>query len=149
MGLIVRTAGVGRNVEELQWDLDYLLQLWESIDKATERRSAPFLIYQESNVIIRALRDYFRNDINEVLIDSPEVYETRNSLSSRSCPTVSARSSCTRIRFRLFNRFQIETQIESAFQREVRPAFRRRHRHRSHRSAGLHRHQLGPRHQGW
>jgi len=75
MGLIVRTAGVGRNSEELQWDLDYLLQLWTAFEKAAAERPSPFLIYQESDVTTRALRDYFRNDISEVLIDSKEVYD--------------------------------------------------------------------------
>ena len=74
MGVIIRTAGIGRSVEELQWDLDYLLTLWESITSAAEQPS-PFLIYQESNVIIRAVRDYLRQDIGEVLIDTEEVYQ--------------------------------------------------------------------------
>ncbi|EQD79609.1 ribonuclease E, partial [mine drainage metagenome] len=74
MGLIVRTAGMGRDAEELQWDLDYLLQLWKAIDEAAKSRSAPFLIYQESRLIIRALRDYLRNDIGEILIDSEEMF---------------------------------------------------------------------------
>lgn len=72
MGLIVRTAGLGRSSEELQWDLDYLIQLWTAIKDASQDRPAPFLIYQESNVIIRAIRDYLRQDIGEVLIDSVE-----------------------------------------------------------------------------
>src|SRR5690625_4474379 len=76
VGVIVRTAGVGRAAEELQWDLDYLLQVWNAIKEAATERKAPFLIYQESNVIIRALRDYLRDDIGEVLIDQKEVYET-------------------------------------------------------------------------
>ena len=75
MGIIVRTAGVGRNVEELQWDLNYLLQLWDAIEKAANEREAPFLIYQESNVIIRALRDYLRSDISEILIDDEKTYD--------------------------------------------------------------------------
>ena len=70
MGLIVRTAGVGKSAEELQWDLDYLLHLWGAIAEAAKERPAPFLVYQESNVIIRAIRDYFRQDIGEILIDS-------------------------------------------------------------------------------
>ena len=74
MGLIVRTAGIGRSPEELQWDLDYLVQVWESITTEAGKRSAPFLIYRESNVIIRAMRDYLRQDIGEVLIDSPEIH---------------------------------------------------------------------------
>ena len=73
-GLIVRTAGVGKSTEELQWDLDYLLQLWAAIEKSTQERKAPFLVYQDSNVIIRSMRDYLRADIGEILIDSPEVY---------------------------------------------------------------------------
>ncbi|HET8808452.1 MAG TPA: ribonuclease E/G, partial [Methylophaga sp.] len=76
MGMIVRTAGVGKQTEELQWDLEYLLQLWTAIDTATKDRPAPFLVYQESNIIIRALRDYLRKDIGEILVDSPEVYQT-------------------------------------------------------------------------
>ena len=75
MGVIIRTAGIGRSVEEMQWDLDYLLTLWESITEASEKSPAPFLIYQESNVIIRAVRDYLRQDIGEVLIDTEEVYK--------------------------------------------------------------------------
>ncbi|MGB0712984.1 MAG: ribonuclease E/G, partial [Gammaproteobacteria bacterium] len=74
MGVIVRTAGVGRSAEELQWDLNYLTQLWDAIAQAAEGREAPFLIYQESNVIIRALRDYLRNDIGEILVDEPELF---------------------------------------------------------------------------
>ncbi|TAM94818.1 MAG: S1 RNA-binding domain-containing protein, partial [Rhodanobacteraceae bacterium] len=75
MGLIVRTAGVGRDAEELQWDLDYLLQLWKAISEAAAAKSAPFLIYQESKLFIRALRDYLRADIGEILIDEPALYE--------------------------------------------------------------------------
>ncbi|HET7101013.1 MAG TPA: ribonuclease E/G, partial [Terriglobia bacterium] len=74
MGMIIRTAGVGRSVEELQWDLDYLIQIWDAIAKASAERPAPFLIYQESNVIIRALRDYLRTDVSEVLIDDAKMY---------------------------------------------------------------------------
>ena len=73
MGLIVRTAGVGRSAEELQWDLDYLLKVWSAIETASKERDAPFLVYQESNVIIRAIRDYFSQDMGEILIDRPEV----------------------------------------------------------------------------
>ena len=75
MGVIIRTAGIGRSVEELQWDLDYLLNVWENITKASEGRSSPFLIYQESNVIIRAIRDYLRQDIGEVLVYTQEVFD--------------------------------------------------------------------------
>jgi ribonuclease E len=119
MGLIVRTAGVGRNVEELQWDLDYLLQLWDAFVKATESRPAPFLVYQESDVIIRALRDYFRDDISEVLIDSPEVYETARQFIEQVMPNRIRKLKLYEDSVPLFNRFQIENQIESAYRREV------------------------------
>ena len=75
MGLILRTAGVGKSSEELQWDLDYLTQLWAAISKAAEERPASFLIYQESEIIIRAIRDYLRKDINEIWIDDPQVHK--------------------------------------------------------------------------
>lgn len=119
MGLIVRTAGVGRNTEELQWDLDYLLQLWSAFEKAAAERSSPFLIYQESDVTTRALRDYFRSDITEVLIDSKEVYDDAMDFVSQVMP-----NSVQKIKYYddtvpLFNRFQVENQIESAYRREV------------------------------
>ena len=119
MGVIVRTAGVGRNVEELQWDLDYLLQLWEAFEKAAAERPAPFLVYQESDVIIRALRDYFRNDISEVLIDSPRVYETARQFVEQVMPNRISKIKLYEDTVPLFNRFQIENQIESAYRREV------------------------------
>ncbi|MGB5396837.1 MAG: Rne/Rng family ribonuclease, partial [Gammaproteobacteria bacterium] len=119
MGLIVRTAGVGRNVEELQWDLDYLMQLWDAFVKATESRPAPFLVYQESDVIIRALRDYFRDDINEVLVDSPEVFETAKQFIEQVMPNRVRKLKLYQDTVPLFNRFQIENQIESAYRREV------------------------------
>ncbi len=75
MGVIIRTAGVGRDAEELQWDLDYLLSIWRAIAEAALSKPAPFLIYQESRLIIRALRDYMRPDIGEILVDTPEMYE--------------------------------------------------------------------------
>jgi ribonuclease E len=86
MGLIVRTAGVGRATEELQWDLDYLLQLWTSIETASKERTAPFLIYQESNVIIRALRDYLRNDIGEILVDEQSTFQKASDFMSHVMP---------------------------------------------------------------
>ncbi len=119
MGVIVRTAGVGRNVEELQWDLDYLLQLWDAFEKATAERPAPFLVYQESDVIIRALRDYFRTDISEVLIDSPKVYETARQFVEQVMPNRISKIKLYEDTVPLFNRFQIENQIESAYRREV------------------------------
>lgn len=119
MGLIVRTAGLGRSTEELQWDLDYLLQLWTAIKEAASGRSAPFLIYQESNVIIRAIRDYLRQDIGEVLIDSAEAYEEALSFIQQVMPVYANKVKMYQDSVPLFNRFQIESQIETAFQREV------------------------------
>ncbi|MCK5092795.1 MAG: Rne/Rng family ribonuclease, partial [Gammaproteobacteria bacterium] len=120
MGLIVRTAGVGRNVEELQWDLDYLLSLWESIEKASNDRPAPFLIYQESNVIIRALRDYLRNDMGEILIDNQEIYKKAHDFMQQVMPHNLQKLKHYTDSIPLFTRYQIESQIESAFNREVR-----------------------------
>jgi ribonuclease E len=119
MGSIVRTAGVGRTVEELQWDLNYLITLWEAIQKASQERSAPFLIYQESNVIIRALRDHLRTDIGEIMIDDEQVYETAKDFMQKVMPHNLKKLKIYRDHVPLFNRFQIESQIESAFDREV------------------------------
>ncbi|MBI5040065.1 MAG: ribonuclease E [Gammaproteobacteria bacterium] len=119
MGLIVRTAGVGRAIEELQWDLDYLLQLWSSIEAATKERSAPFLIYQESNVIIRALRDNLRTDVGEILIDDPEIFAKARDFMQLVMPHNLNKLKLYNDTVPLFSRFQIESQIESAFQREV------------------------------
>ncbi len=119
MGLIVRTAGVGRSAEELQWDLEYLLQLWNSIEKAAGERKAPFLVYQESNVIVRALRDYFRTDISEVLIDSDKVYNTARQFVEQVMPERLNKLKLYSDPVPLFNRFQIENQIESAYRRDV------------------------------
>ncbi len=120
MGLIVRTAGLGRSSEELQWDLDYLVQLWVAIKEASEGRSAPFLIYQESNVIIRAIRDYLRQDIGEVLIDSVDAQEEALSFIRQVMPQYANKIKLYQDSVPLFNRFQIESQIETAFQREVK-----------------------------
>ncbi|KAB7627698.1 ribonuclease E [Alkalilimnicola sp. S0819] len=120
MGLIVRTAGVGRSVEELQWDLDYLLQLWSAIQKAAEERPAPFLIYQESNVIIRALRDYLRADIGEILIDEPQVFQQAQDFVQQVMPYNLNKLKHYDDPVPLFTRYQIESQIETAFRREVR-----------------------------
>jgi ribonuclease E len=119
MGMIVRTAGIGRSSEELQWDLDYLVHLWGVIKEASEERPSPFLIYQESNVIIRALRDYLRTDITEILIDSPEVQETAREFMERVMPHNLGKLKLYQDTIPLFTRFQIESQIESAFQRTV------------------------------
>ncbi len=119
MGLIVRTAGVGRQSEELQWDLDYLLQLWDSIAKASEERPSPFLIYQESNVIIRALRDHLRSDIGEILVDDKEIHQRAVEFMTQVMPHNLSKLKCYDDPVPLFSRYQIESQIESAFQREV------------------------------
>lgn len=120
MGLIVRTAGLGRSAEELQWDLDYLIQLWTAIKDASAGRQPPFLIYQESNVIIRAIRDYLRQDIGEVLIDSIDAHEEALSFIQQVMPQYANKVRLYQDSVPLFNRFQIESQIETAFQREVK-----------------------------
>jgi len=120
MGLIIRTAGVGRDAEELQWDLDYLLQVWKAISDAGVSRPAPFLIYQESKLIIRALRDYLRNDIGEILIDSPELYNDAREFVQQVMPNNLRKLKLYQETVPLFSRYQIETQIENAFERNVR-----------------------------
>ena len=120
MGVIIRTAGVGRSTEELQWDLDYLLQLWDSIAKANAESKAPVLIYQESDVIIRAVRDYLRDDIDQVLIDDEAAYNRAAEFVGMVMPRYKNRLKRYEDPLALFNRFQIEGQIETAFQREVR-----------------------------
>lgn len=120
MGLIVRTAGVGKNVEDLQWDLDYLVQLWSAIEKAVEDRPAPYLIYQESNVIIRAIRDYLRNDIDEILVDDRPTFEQAREFMQLVMPHNLQKVKLYDDKVPLFTRYQIETQIETAFRREVR-----------------------------
>jgi len=120
MGLIVRTAGVGKSAEELQWDLDYLLKLWAAIEKAGAENPAPLLIYKESNVIIRAIRDYFRKEIAEILIDDEEVYREARDFIQQVMPQYLNRIKLYRGDVPLFSRFQIESQIESAFAHTVR-----------------------------
>lgn len=120
MGLIVRTAGVGKNVEELQWDLNYLLQLWRAIVTSSESRKAPFLIYQESDVIIRSIRDYLRADIGEIVIDDRAVFERAENFMRQVMPQNLKKLRLYQDEVPLFTRYQIESQIESAFQREVR-----------------------------
>ncbi|USZ51411.1 ribonuclease E [Halomonas sp. DN3] len=120
MGLIVRTAGIGRSPEELQWDLDYLVQVWESITEEAGKRAAPFLIYRESNVIIRAMRDYLRQDIGEVLIDSPEVHQEALAFIRQVMPSYQQKIKLYADEVPLFSRFQIESQIETAYEREVK-----------------------------
>ncbi|ORJ47746.1 ribonuclease E [Kluyvera intermedia] len=121
MGLIVRTAGVGKSADALQWDLSFRLKHWEAIQKAAENRPAPFLIHQESNVIVRAFRDYLRQDIGEILIDNPKVLElARQHISALGRPDFSSKIKLYTGEIPLFSHYQIESQIESAFQREVR-----------------------------
>ena len=120
MGVIIRTAGVARSAEELQWDLNYLLQLWEAICAAGRENRSPVLLYQESNVIIRAVRDYLRDDVDQVLIDSPEAHQQAADFVRRVMPRYEQRIRRYEDSIPLFNRFQIESQIETAFQREVR-----------------------------
>jgi len=119
-GIIIRTAGVGRTVEELQWDLDYLDTAWQAIRKGALSGVAPFLIYQESNVIVRAIRDHLRQDIGEVLVDNEQVFEKAKDLIQQVMPSYGNKVKLYQDETPLFNRFQIEGQIESAFQREVR-----------------------------
>ncbi len=119
MGLIVRTAGIGKNSEELQWDLDYLLQLWQAIEHSAEK-SGPFLIYQESNVIIRSIRDYLRADIGEIVIDDADVFSQAERFINQVMPQYGKKLRHYDDEVPLFSRYQIESQIESAFQREVR-----------------------------
>ena len=120
MGVIVRTAGVGRSSEELQWDLDYLAQIWDAIGRAVEENPAPQLIYQENNVILRAIRDYLRQDIGEVLIDSADAHRQALEFIQQVMPSYENRIKRYEDPVPLFSRYQIETQIETAFQREVR-----------------------------
>ena len=120
VGLILRTAGIGKTSEELQWDLDYLVQLWTAIDEASRSRQAPFLIYQDQNVIIRAIRDYLRSDIAEILVDDPKLYETAQDFMRQVMPGNLTRLKLYRDSVPLFTRYQIESQIETAFGREVR-----------------------------
>ena len=120
MGVIIRTAGVGRNAEELQWDLDYLLQTWDAIERASRERQAPFLIYQENNVVIRALRDYVRGDIGEILVDDESMYQEARTFVEKVMPQSLNKLKLYQDKVPLFNRYQIESQIEAAFTREVR-----------------------------
>ena len=120
VGLIVRTAGVGKSPEELQWDLKVLLHHWEAIKTAAESRAAPFLIHQESDVIVRAIRDYLRRDIGEILIDNKKVFEKAKNHIRLVRPDFINRVRLYEGEVPLFSHYQIESQIESAFQREVR-----------------------------
>jgi ribonuclease E len=119
MSLIARTAAIGRQAEELQWDLNYLLQLWTAIDGAAQQQSGAFLIYLEGSLVIRAIRDYFQPDIGEILIDTDEVYEQARAFMGTVMPGNVNRVKRYRDDVPLFSRFQIEHQIETAFARQV------------------------------
>ena len=120
MSIIARTAGIGRNAEELQWDLNYLTQLWAAIDGASTMQNGAYLIYQEGSLVIRAIRDYFSADIGEILIDTPDIHEQALQFMSHVMPGNVSRVKLYQDEIPLFTRFQIEHQIESAFSREVR-----------------------------
>jgi len=119
MGLIVRTAACDKNAEELQWDLNYLLQLWEAVDRSSSEQEAPFLIFQESNVIIRALRDHLRSEIDEILIDEAGSYKLVQNFLKQVMPHFLQKAKLYQDSVPLFSRYQIESQIESAYNREV------------------------------
>lgn len=120
MGVIVRTAGVGRSAEDLQWDLNSLLQLWDAIKKQADEVKAPDFLWQEGNVIIRALRDYLRPDIGEVMVDNKQAYSDCMDYMQRVMPQNKNKVKFYEEAVPLFNRFQIEGQIETAFEREVK-----------------------------
>ena len=119
MSIIARTAGIGRTAPELQWDLNYLLQLWTAIDGAAKSGKGAFLIYQESSLVIRAIRDYFHNDIGDILIDTDDIYEQAQQFMAHVMPEHANRVKRYRDDAPLFSRFQIEHQIESAYARTV------------------------------
>jgi ribonuclease E len=120
MSIIARTAGIGRTAPELQWDLNYLLKLWTAIDGAAKGGKGAFLIYQESSLVIRAIRDYFNHDIGDILIDTDDIYEQAQQFMAHVMPEHAARVKRYRDDAPLFSRFQIEHQIESAYAREVK-----------------------------
>lgn len=120
MGVIVRTAGIGRSSEELQWDLDYLNQLWTTIQDESNKAKAPHFLFQESNVIIRAIRDNLRQDVGEVIIDNREAYDLASAFIQQVIPNFQNRVKFYEDDIPLFNRYQIENQIETAFEREVK-----------------------------
>ena len=119
MSMIARTAGIGRTVDELQWDLNYLLQLWKAVDDARSLQSGAYLIYQESSLVIRAIRDYFHPDIGEILIDTDDIYEQARQFMLHVMPDLAPRVKRYRDDIPLYSRFQIEHQIETAYSRMV------------------------------
>ncbi|MFL2554118.1 MAG: Rne/Rng family ribonuclease [Candidatus Rariloculaceae bacterium] len=119
MGCIVRTAGVGRSIDELRWDIDYLLSIWEAIKQVVVKRPAPFLIYQEGNAIVRAIRDHFSNEIGEILVDGKTIHEEAQDFIERVMPHNLRKLKHYEDAVPLFTRFQIESQIETAFSHAV------------------------------
>ena len=119
MSVIVRTAGLGRNIEELNWDLDYLLSMWSQIDNGTKDVDSPSLIYSDDKLILRVFRDYYREDIEEILIDDKDVYEEALKFAQSVIPDHANKLKFYDEEIPLFNRYQVESQIESAFQREI------------------------------
>ena len=119
MGVIVRTNGIGRSAEELQWDANYLLDIWNKVDAAAKERAAPFLVYQESSIMLRALRDYVRADVGEIMVDSVEAYEQAREFIQNTMPQNLPRLKLYQDNIPLFTRFQVESQIESAHDRKV------------------------------
>ena len=119
MGAIVRTAGIGRATEELQWDFNYLLQLWNTITEESSKAKAPHFLFQESNVIVRAIRDYLRQDVGEVIVDGEEAYALAAAFITTVMPDFTSKVKFYQDEIPLFNRYQIENQIETAFCREV------------------------------
>ena len=119
MSIIARTAGIGRNLDELNWDLNYLLQLWRAIENASRQQSGSFLIYQESSLVIRAIRDYFQPEIGELLVDTESIYEQASQFMGHVMPNNVSRVKLYKDDVPLFSRFQIEHQIETAYSRHV------------------------------
>jgi len=119
MGAIVRTAGIGRATEELQWDFNYLLQLWNTITEESGKAKAPHFLFQESNVIVRAIRDYLRQDVGEVIVDGEEAYALAAAFITTVMPDFRSKVKFYQDEIPLFNRYQVENQIETAFCREV------------------------------
>ena len=118
--LIARTAGIGKSRDELQWDLDFLLHLWRAIETATGSVETPYLMYQESNLIVRAIRDYLRGDIQEILVDQEDIYERAHKFMQQVMPHNVTKLKHYQDSIPLFSRFQIEHQIEDAYARTVR-----------------------------
>ena len=119
MGLIARTAAQGSSLDELQWDLEYLLSVWDAIQEANQLRKAPFLIYRDDDLISRTLRDFLREDITEVLVDTDEAFEKASEFSGRLAPDLQDKVKRYDEAIPLFTRYQVESQIETAYQREV------------------------------